>query len=78
MRKFLSPPLEFKLGGVAELSSICPMRMTQFHWIDHLEERIVPEAWRYIGEQTVLELSAMSQTLSLTYTINQNEVKSHH
>lgn len=59
--------------GVAGWSSICPMRITQFHYIDHLDDRLVPEAWRYIEEQTVLELSAMSQTLCLTCIGNQLE-----
>lgn len=44
MHEFLRLPLERKPGGVAELSSVCPMRVTQFHRTDHLDDKIFPEA----------------------------------
>lgn len=70
MHTFLWLPLGFKPGGVAKLSSMCHMTVAQFHWTGHLDDLIFPETWRSTAER---ELSAMSQTLCLTYIINQLE-----
>lgn len=51
MREFLGLPLELEPEGMAELSSICPVRVTQFHWVKHIDAMIFLEAWRYIVEQ---------------------------
>lgn len=45
---FLWPPLEFKPVRVAEIASICPLRVTQFLWSDCLDDMIFPEAQRSI------------------------------